>query len=66
MSGILSVPHFRQSVDGYCLPACARMVLAYLGINRSEAEISQVLIPNSKLFLVTPLLCQAINHSKKE
>jgi len=43
MSGILSVPHFPQSAEGYCLSACARMVLAYLGIERSEAEVSQVL-----------------------
>ena len=43
MSDILSVPHLPQSAEGYCLPACARMVLAYLGIERSEAEVSQVL-----------------------
>jgi ABC-type bacteriocin/lantibiotic exporter with double-glycine peptidase domain len=40
---ILPVPHFEQSDEGYCLPACARMVLAYLGIERTEAEISQLL-----------------------
>lgn len=40
---ILPVPHFKQSDEGYCLPACARMVLAYLGIECSEAEISQLL-----------------------
>ena len=43
MSAILPVPHYRQSKEGYCLPACARMVLAYLGIERTEAEISQLL-----------------------
>jgi ABC-type bacteriocin/lantibiotic exporter with double-glycine peptidase domain len=43
MSDILPVPHLPQSAEGYCLPACARMVLAYLGIERSEAEVSQVL-----------------------
>ncbi len=26
----LPVPHFEQSANGQCLPACARMVLAYL------------------------------------
>jgi len=39
----LAVPHFPQSAEGYCLPACARMVLAYLGIERSEAQVSKVL-----------------------
>lgn len=43
MPNLLSLPHFQQSADGYCLPACARMVLAYLGINRSEPEISRTL-----------------------
>jgi hypothetical protein len=27
----LQVPHHKQSQDGRCLPACARMVLAHLG-----------------------------------
>jgi len=35
--------HFQQSADGYCLSACVRMVLAYLGLERSEDEVSQVL-----------------------
>ncbi|MFC1974872.1 C39 family peptidase [Chloroflexota bacterium] len=43
MTEIISIPHFQQSTDGYCLPTCARMVLAYLGFEYSEAEISQVL-----------------------
>ena len=43
MMAILPVPHYQQSKEGYCLPACARMVLAYLGIERTEAEISQLL-----------------------
>ena len=43
MSDILPVPHLPQSAEGYCLPACAWMVLAYLGIERSEAEVGQVL-----------------------
>jgi len=28
MSDVLSLPHFQQSAEGYCLPACVRMVLA--------------------------------------
>lgn len=43
MNTPLPVPHFQQSADGYCLPACARMALAYLGLSYSEAEVSQIL-----------------------
>ena len=43
MSDIVPVPHYPQSAEGYCLSACARMVLAYLGIERAEAEVSRVL-----------------------
>lgn len=39
----ISLPHFQQSAEGYCLPACARMILASLGINQSEAEIANIL-----------------------
>ena len=39
MTAILALPHFQQSADGYCLPACARMVLAYCGQTLSEADI---------------------------
>lgn len=43
MSDFLPAPHFQQSAEGYCLSACVRIVLAYLGIERTEAEISQAL-----------------------
>lgn len=43
MTNILPVPHFQQSDDGYCLPACVRMALAYLGIEKAEPEISKLL-----------------------
>jgi ABC-type bacteriocin/lantibiotic exporter with double-glycine peptidase domain len=43
MNDILPVPHFPQSAEGFCLSACARMLLAYLGIECSETEVSQVL-----------------------
>ena len=43
MSDWLPVPHFSQSAEGYCLSACARMVLSYLGLEQTEAQISQVL-----------------------
>ena len=37
------VPHFRQSNPGACLPAAARMVLAALGDDRTEAELAGIL-----------------------
>jgi ABC-type bacteriocin/lantibiotic exporter with double-glycine peptidase domain len=39
----MPVPHFQQSSDGACLPACARMVLAAYGDERSEAELARLL-----------------------
>ena len=43
MINVLPIPHFQQSSDGYCLSACARMVLAYQGLEYSEVEISHAL-----------------------
>lgn len=43
MANILSVRHSRQLEDGYCLPACAQMALAYLGISRSQKDIGRAL-----------------------
>lgn len=39
----MQIPHFEQSAPGFCLPACIRMILATLGIHRSEAAISQII-----------------------
>lgn len=39
----LPVPHFEQSRDGYCLPACVRMVLAYYGHAITEYELVAIL-----------------------
>lgn len=39
----LSVPHFPQQADGGCLPACVQMVLAYLGIASSQADLARQL-----------------------
>ncbi len=39
----LPVPHFEQSRDGYCLPACVRMVLAYYGHSVAERELATIL-----------------------
>lgn len=40
---LLPVPHFEQSRDGTCLPACARMVLAHWGQSLAEEELAQIL-----------------------
>ena len=37
----LDVPHFSQLVDGYCLPACAQIVLTYLGVVCSQEDLAQ-------------------------
>lgn len=43
MTELIALPHFQQSADGQCLPACGRMVLAYLGLNLSEAEVGRTI-----------------------
>jgi len=39
----LPVPHYKQGAEGRCLPACARLVLAYLGHHLPEEQVAQVL-----------------------
>jgi len=41
MPNILPVPHRLQLADGYCLPACVQMVLAYWGIERDQADLAR-------------------------
>ena len=43
MSALLPVPHRLQLADGYCLPACVQMVLAYWGIEREQADLARQL-----------------------
>jgi ABC-type bacteriocin/lantibiotic exporter with double-glycine peptidase domain len=38
---LLPVPHFEQSKDGMCLPACVRMVLAFWGQSLPEEKAAQ-------------------------
>ena len=42
-SNWLNVPHFRQELEYSCVAACARMVLAHHGDNRSESELRSLL-----------------------
>lgn len=60
MSEILTVPHYQQLADGYCLPACVQMVLSYWGINREQADLAKELkmvpqagTPGSRLKLLS-------------
>ena len=60
MSKILTVPHYQQLADGYCLPACVQMVLAYWGINREQTDLAKELkmvpqagTPGSRLKLLS-------------
>lgn len=39
----LPVPYRRQLDEGYCLPACAQMVLAYWNLEREQARLAQEL-----------------------
>jgi ABC-type bacteriocin/lantibiotic exporter with double-glycine peptidase domain len=38
----LTLPHFKQSERYTCLPACARMVLAFYGDEQDEAELERL------------------------
>jgi ABC-type bacteriocin/lantibiotic exporter with double-glycine peptidase domain len=40
---MITVPHFAQEKDKTCVPASVRMILAHLGIARSEREIAALL-----------------------
>src|SRR5262245_37159762 len=43
MAEPLNVPFSPQEKHGYCLPACAQMVLTYLGISRSQKVLAREL-----------------------
>ena len=52
-SASLNVPHCKQEFHYSCVPACARMVLAFFGSHHTEAELRvlrEVLDPR-KLYL---------------
>ncbi len=44
MANILPLPYRPQQVDRYCLPACLQMVLAGLGISRTQDDLAAVLL----------------------
>jgi ABC-type bacteriocin/lantibiotic exporter with double-glycine peptidase domain len=68
----LPVPHRKQLDIGYCLPACLEMVLAYLGIERNQADLASQLdlipgvgVPSSRVQrLVSHRL--AVTHTEGE
>lgn len=43
MPNLLDVPYSSQLAHGYCLPACAQMALAYLGIEHSQEALARTL-----------------------
>lgn len=43
MFSTLPVPYYQQLRNGYCLPACVQMVLAYWGLARSQPELAKQL-----------------------
>lgn len=43
MPELINLPYSHQAEEGYCLPACAQMALAYLGVFRSQHELAQQL-----------------------
>ena len=44
MAGRLSLTHFRQEDEsGGCLPACVQMVLAHLGVFRSQTDLARLM-----------------------
>lgn len=43
MLNVLRVPFEPQSRDGYCLPACASMILRYWGKGTSQQKIARLL-----------------------
>jgi len=43
MTDVISLPHHPQSAQGFCLAACARMVLAYWGEAASEKDVVELL-----------------------
>lgn len=56
---MLRVPYRTQLADGYCLPACVEMVLAYWGLKVSQEKIARQLktipgvgTPGSRLHLL--------------
>ena len=42
MSNLLSVPFKPQSAEGYCLPACAEMVLTFYGIRVTQEQLARL------------------------
>lgn len=56
MAPNLPLSHKQQQDLGYCLPACAQMVLAYLGISRSQESLARMMglvvpvgVPSSRI-----------------
>jgi hypothetical protein len=60
-------PHYRQEKNYTCVPASARMMLAFHGIERSEPYLARILIIAAD-YLTTPIIsvvCKSAAINKK-
>ena len=60
----LNVPHFKQEFPYSCVPACARMVLAFFGSHHTEAEL-RVLMRTDPNGTPVRRLTELTQHSAK-
>ncbi len=56
MAPNLPLLHKQQKDFGYCLPACAQMILDYMGISRSQESLARIMgvivlvgVPSSRI-----------------
>lgn len=49
MPKLLNLKHFPQEAEAGCLPACAQMVLAYLGISHSQTSLAEMLATHPQM-----------------
>jgi len=53
---MLNVPHIKQHVDGFCLPACAQMVLAFYDVQTNQVQLAR------QMGVVVPTLDKSEEH----
>ncbi len=63
MVNLLKVPFRPQQSDGNCLPACAQMVLAYYGIERSQQRLASLLSVRPNIGTPAPTIQRIQSHS---
>lgn len=53
---MLPVPYAAQIDDGACLPACAQMVLAYLGRSVKQTQLKSPIRPETRIQSSFPMM----------